>query len=279
VIALCFLPPPAFAQVRRALPPPHQVRSAPTWDDLADAITDRRADVAIVDPCTGGDRLAADRLRSLTGLVKGAPSIAVIGYVSVTAAAIRAVESLVRLGAAGIVVRGVDDGTEPLAAVVHRAMASSRAWQLLHSLGDPMERLPARVGEALGMMFRHPDRVRSVSDLATAARTTRRSLDRWLARAGLAPARTLMSCARANAAFHLVAGGGVPAAHAAALLGYTSARALTRELRSLTGHHPTARSKHPTSAAFGAAVSRRLVRTVPMGRDPRRELDRGTVAY
>src|SRR5215216_3212454 len=82
------------------------------------------------------------------------------------------------------------------------------------------------------------ERVRSVSDLASEARTTRRSLDRWLARTGLAPARTLLACARANAAFHLLAGGHVRTSRAAEMLGYTSSRALARELHSLTGHAP-----------------------------------------
>ena len=90
--------------------------------------------------------------------------------------------------------------------------------------------------------------------------TTRRTLDRWLARAGLAPARTLLACARVSAAFQLMSSGGVRTRGAAALLGYASPRALSRELQWLAGFGASAVPSHMTHAALVAALRPRLFR-------------------
>jgi transcriptional regulator GlxA family with amidase domain len=196
--------------------------------------------------------LAAARART--------PTTPVIGYVSVTAAAIHAVQSLVRSCDAEIVVRGVDDATDPLFRTLQRSVAGSVAEPLVLALGAPLAPLPVDIADALTTLFRRPDRLRSVHDLATAASTTRRTLDRWLARAGLAPARTLLACARVSAAFHLMTTGGVRAGSAATLLGYASPRALSRELQWLAGFAPSAIPSHMTHAALVDALRPRLFR-------------------
>jgi transcriptional regulator GlxA family with amidase domain len=117
------------------------------------------------------------------------------------------------------------------------------------------------------MAFGRPDRVRSVGDLALAARTTRRSLDRWLARAGLPSARTLLSCARANAAYHLLAGGRVRASEAASLVGYGSPRSLSRELQAIAGQPVSAIPLRLSRDAFAAAIERRLARDTRVAPD------------
>lgn len=259
MIALTFLPPPSLSQLRRALPPPHAVRVASTWDDLIAATRAREGDVVVVDPCTAGVRNIGDRLLDLSDACVSAPGISVVGYVSVTAAAIHAVHRLVRCFDAEIVVRGVDDGVDALAATLHRSLAAASAEPLLAS-ARWFAPVPSDIARALALLFRRPDKVRSVDDLASAASTTRRTLDRWLARAGLAPARTLLGCARVSAAFHLMTRGKVRAANAAALLGYPSARALARELHRLTGWAPSAIPNHVTQAAFVEAIRSRLYR-------------------
>lgn len=260
MIALCYLPSPALTQLRRALLPPHHIRPAASWGALTDHVAFRRGDVVIVDPCSAPERDAGARLRLLGTALSRAPALPVVGYVSVTAPAIHAVQALVQLGAAEIVVRGVDDGAESLASAIHRAVAGSAADRLVQSLGNPFGPLPTGVAAALHRLFRRPEQVRSVSDLAGAAGTTRRSLDRWLARAGLAPARTLLSCARVNAAFQLLAPGRVRATQAAAMLGYPSPRALARELQSLTGYAPSALPGRVSVDTFVAALGPRLLR-------------------
>ena len=262
VIIRCYLSPQSLARVQHAFPPRHCVGNASTWGALVSDLHHRRCDVAIVDPCVGGDHHAHSRLNALTQAMALVPSIPVIGYVSVTASAMRVVQALVRSGAPEIVIRGVDDTLDALAGAIHRAVATCGWGGVVSTLDARLHALPVPIVSAIQAAFTHPERVRSASDLAAAARMTRRSLDRWLARAGFSPARTVLSCARVNAAFHLLAGGRVRVAEAALLVGYASSRSLTRELGAITGCAASEVTR-VSRDAFAATLGRRLVRRRP----------------
>lgn len=257
---LTFLPASALAQLLRALPAPHQVRNVNEWRSVV-ALTRRRDfDAAVVDPTYGVDHGFADRIRALTEPPATTPLIA---YLSVTAPSIRAAQLLAQLvpvGVSNVVVRGVDDSPDVFSDAIHRVVAACAASSIVRAAGDPFGALPAPVARALEALFHRPERVRSVAALASEAKTTRRSLDRWLARTGLAPARTLLACARTTAAFHLLAEGRVRTSRAAAMLGYTSPRALARELHALTGHAPSAIPDPLTPTEFSRAIGRHLRR-------------------
>lgn len=221
-------------------------------------LRDGACDAVIVDPDVAGERPPAERLSALAAV--GPSGVPILGYVSVTATAIKAAHTLARLGASEIIVRGFDDSAATLATTVRRAVTEHAASCLVRSSTSLFANLPARVADAVVMLFRRPERTKSVDELAATAGTTRRSLDRHLARAGLAPARTLLACARANAAYHLLAGGGIRPAGAASLIGYASPRALAREFRALTGHAPSAVPARLPPQMFLATVNRRLTR-------------------
>ena len=259
VIICCYLSPQSLAHVQHAFPPPHCVRNAGTWGALVSDLQHRRCDVAIVDPCAGGVHCAPGRLNALTHAMTLVPCIPVIGYVSVTASAIRVVQTLVRSGAPEIVIRGVDDSVDALAGAIHRAVATCGWGAVASAIEAPLQALPGPIAVAIQAAFTHPQQVRSVADLAVAARMTRRSLDRWLARSGFCPARTVLSCARVNAAFHLLTGGSVRVAEAALLVGYASSRSLTRELTAISGC-PASQATRVSRDAFAATIGRRLVR-------------------
>ena len=260
MIVLCHLPPQPLAQVQRAFPPPHRVVNASAWDALVADVRHIRGDVAVVDPCHGGDHLSSGRLEALAGVSSDHTVVPIIGYLSVSAPAMRAVQSLVRLGAIEIVIRGVDDSTVAIRTVVHRAFATCTARRVVAVVRDPLRTLPPAIAAAVTGAFHHPERLQSVGDLAAAAKTTRRSLDRWLARAGLASARTLLACARANAAFHLLTSGQVRRATVASLVGYASSRSLGREMLAVTGYPASAVIAGLSRDAFVEALGRRLVR-------------------
>jgi len=260
VIIRCYLPSHSLAHVQHAFPPPHHVENAESWDLGLAALRDRECDLAIIDPCTDGDHLAPDRLGALAAATQGIVPLPVIGYVSVTACAMRSVQALVQLGACEIVIRGLDDSIDALASTVRRAVATCESARVVTAVGTPWHALPAPVATAIRMAFHRPEQLRSVTDLATAARTTRRSLDRWLARVGLSPARTVLSCARVNAAFHLLASGQVRVAEAALQVGYASSRSLTRELFAITGYPASAIPARLSRDELSTAIARRLQR-------------------
>ena len=261
VIVLCFLQPQPLAQVNRAFPRPHRVTNANTWDAFLSGVREERVDIVVVDPCAGASQPLSDRLCSLASELEFRPTIPIVGYVSVTASAMRAVQGLVALGAAEIVIRGVDDSAEALSATVQRSVAAFSASRVVRAVGLPFETLPSGVALALQQAFHRPAEVRSVADLATAAKMTRRSLDRWLARAGFSSARTLLACARVNAAFHLLAAGSVRMQQAASALGYSSSRSLAREVHAVTGYPASAIPSRLSRDAFDAALGRRLLRS------------------
>ena len=256
----CCLPSSALSQVERAFPPPHRVSCSADWNVAVARLRDPACDALIVDPTIGGEGATHQRLTALSAASGESRRAPIVGYVSVTASAVKAAHSLARLGASEIVVRGVDDSVAALRRTLHRVVADHAAARLVVG-SNLLAALPAAIADAIVTLFRRPERVRSVSDLAASAGTTRRSLDRYLARAGLAPARTLLACARAHAAFQLLAAGGVRLSGAARLAGYPSARALTREFRALTGQVPSGVPSRLTSDLFIATVTRRLVRS------------------
>ena len=139
-------------------------------------------------------------------------------------------------------------------------MTDHAAARLVAGAPDLLAALPASVAEAVVALFSRPERTRSIDDLAATAGTTRRTLDRHLARAGLASARTLLACARAHAAYRLLATGAVRPSGAASMVGYPSPRALTREFRALTGHVPSAVPSRLSQERLMATLSRHLVR-------------------
>jgi len=260
VIVLSHLPSLSVAQLQRALPPPHVVSNSVTWDELVARVHRWQHDVAVIDPCVGNEHLAVARLGRLRPVLALAPSAPVIAYVSVSVAAMRAVQALGQLVPHELIIRGVDDSPDALAAAVHRVVAAGAAIRLMACVATSLRELPPNMSAAIEAMFHRPERVRSVSELVATAHTTRRSFDRWLARAGLAPARTLLACARANAAFHILTVGRLPRRRAAALVGYSSARSLARELHALTGWSRSPKAAQFTKDEFATALGRRLAR-------------------
>ena len=258
MIVVCFLPPPQAGHLHRAIRAPHTIAPAATWDALLSELRRPQCDIAIIDPSVGGDFLAEARLESLERALRTPLAVPVLGYLSVTAVALRTAHTLAKLGASDVLIRGVDDSVDAITAALTRAVTKRASSLLLGALIDQLDGLPATLGGAIRMAFEHPERVRSVSDLANAAWTTRRSLDRWLVRAGLPSARVLLSSARANAAFHLLADGTVRASEAASRVGYTSARSLSRDLIAMTGKPASAVPLRLSRQAFAEALSRRL---------------------
>ena len=257
---LCYLPSPALAQIQRALPSPHSIANAATWDVFVARVRRRECDLAIVDPCYGGEHRTCDRMHALASAVAGTPRAPVVGYVAVTAAAIRATHALTKLGASEVLIRGMDDGPAALSAALKSVVASTAANQLLRVAGHALSALPPAVARGVTEAFEHPDRFHSVSQLAEASASTRRSLDRWLARVGMAPARTLLACARAHAAFNLLATGHVRVASAASQLGYPSPRALSRELHAITGFPARSIGTALSPGAMAALLQQRILR-------------------
>jgi hypothetical protein len=223
------------AHLQRALSPTHAVRTAASWRELL-ALLETLADEAIVvDPCVRDDSLGRRGTSVVEYLCACVAGARLVGYVSVTAEAMAAAVTLARCGATEIIIRGVSDQPAQLLRAVRLASASTLTANAIAGLEPALSHLPPPVALALRQVVAHPDELRTVRAVAESARVTRRSLDRWLARAGLAPARRFVACARAITAFSLLLRGGATMGDVAAALGVRSSRSLARELNVITG--------------------------------------------
>jgi AraC-like DNA-binding protein len=228
---LALLPPPLLARVRESLGRHDRLRHVPSWDALRHELARTPPDVTIVAPellpRAGRDDRAFDALA-------GVP---VIGYLSVSAEAVHASLALARQGARAMIVRGVDDRAGPLRAVLDGVAADGLAARLLAALAPQLDAAPAPLSHALRALLARPRRFLDVRDLAAAAHVERRTLDRSLARAGLATARTQLAVARACFAYPRLAPR-TGLASIAGALGLASSRTLAREIVRLTGCRP-----------------------------------------
>ena len=97
-----------------------------------------------------------------------------------------------------------------------------------------------------------------MQDLAVAAAMTRRSLDRWLDRTGIAPAKMLVIGARLLRAYHYMRDPGYLLEDVAAKLGYPTARLFARQMRLATGLMPSTVRERVAPDRFVATLGARL---------------------
>lgn len=154
---------------------------------------------------------------------------AMIAYSSVTTAAL---ESAVVL-AQGTPARFVFRGTPNERSALERALlapSTELGSALLAILGTNMNSLPAGLRERVATMFRNGDGPASPDALAAASTLSRRSLDRYLADAGLVSARRVIETARVMSAYRAIITSRTPLVRVAAMLGYKAQRTLDAQL-------------------------------------------------
>jgi AraC-like DNA-binding protein len=231
------LPPSLVSRVRQACALTCTLHAAPSWNEALRLAHERDADVLVFEPT---DAVTASDFASL---VAAAPHVVLVGYASVSSAAVRATLALGQHESSRMIIRGIDDDPARLRHALAQAMESSLAARIFDAISSDVARIPAPLTAALDRMLRHPRRFLGVEDLAQSASLNRRALDRWLARAGLSSARTLLACARAAGAWRALARRGVTLAAAAESLG-VSERLLARDIRRATGSGARRLAKH-----------------------------------
>lgn len=138
-----------------------------------------------------------------------------------------------RAGARTLVLEGIDDQPERLRRALV-ALAPRRAVDaFLERIEPALAKLPPILAAAIVEMFRDPQASDGVRSLVARAGMTSRSIERWLGRAGLAPASRLVSVARLLRARIALAAPSVGLARAAAEAGLSSERVLQRHSRAL----------------------------------------------
>ncbi|HWZ61042.1 MAG TPA: AraC family transcriptional regulator [Gemmatimonadaceae bacterium] len=233
MLLLARLSPPMLSHLRIVAGGTHTVLAAPSWPSMAAVLRARPVDIAVVDPCIDG---GADT-ESMRALRVGFPSVAVLVYTAISPDSTRAMLALGELGVRHCILRGFDDEPGRFRDGLELLRAAALEDQVLATLRVPLlaEQAPGSLVSAIEQMFRTPRRFRTAEDIAVAAGMPRRGVNRWLERAGVAPARMLVIGARVLRGYQYAQNPALAVADIAGRLGYPDPRVFSDHVRMMTG--------------------------------------------
>lgn len=253
---VAFLSEHLLSTLRAVLREDHRIFTPLAADALAAAIQQSHADVLVVEPSA----VPSPQWPALLGLLRQEGMPTVVVYTTINPPAMRATVELARLGIRHIVLKGYDDTPRNFRALFDALASDFWASVLYQRLRDDWHELPLPVLDALAFLFRFPDRVRTVGDLAAAAGVTTRTLHRWLGRVGITSAKRLVLAARVEWAHTLLRTGRLHVSEVANRLGYVSPRQFRREVQLLTGLPPAALSRRWSTDDLVDALTERVRR-------------------
>ena len=225
-----------LTQLRAALARDHTLVAVPTWGELPQVFRGRAVDVVVLEPAP----LGPDELAPLLRLLASHPAVPVIVYTSVSPAAMRVTVELARRGVHHVVFRGIDDAPGRFRALMQDLADTTWRSALWPWVEARVALVPAPLERAVRELFDAPHRFTDVADLAAASGLTRRTVERWLTRAGIASPKLLVVSARVERAHHIMRSSGADVATVAERVGYPSARLFARQVALVTGAPPTA---------------------------------------
>jgi len=233
------LPPGSLARLRAVLSGDDELTEVADWPSLSAALHSQPIDLIVVDPRLGRDDAARDDREPslLLTLLTEFRSVPAILYSSHTREGLRAVLPLLRSGAYQVIFRGFDDTHERLRTLLDQIAASILGERLLGVILPKLEdaEAPAEVVQAIARLFRAPQAFRTVHQLAAVAGRQRGMLDRWMTKAGLAPAKVVMLAARVAWTYHYLRAPGNLLKMLALRLGYADTVPLGRHVKRMTG--------------------------------------------
>ena len=229
----------------------HSISAAGSWDELRAAVQQRVTDVLVVDPVVDG----TSRVDVIQEIHRQFPSMPIVIYTTLSAASMRAIVELGRIGIEHVVLNRFDDERRRFLELLERAPAQTLSDQMLRSLEPELSRLPVAIVRAVEQLYRSPGRFRTAQDLSAAAGTLLRTLYRQLEIAGIHSPRLLVASARLLRAYSLMRDPGRQIKEVAAKVGYHSHYQLTQHMRALTGHTPRSVRMHVEPELFVALLA------------------------
>jgi AraC-like DNA-binding protein len=226
-------------RLARALPGDVKVAECTTLADCQSKL-ERPVDCVIVDPLLLGEEEIEDLLRIIRCRREQ-----LIFYTKLTNASIRRMLPSLREGAADIIVADMEDYPERLCQTIHSLPSISVRASLVSALAPAFPRLNPTVGRGLLAVLIDPSMI-SAKELRDDSSVSRRTIERDLTRARLAPLHRWWSVSRLARSFTALAETEITFARAARLAGYASPRSLNRQYLAIT-HVPLAEVRHKLS--------------------------------
>lgn len=267
IVGAC-VEPAKLARLRGAVGDSHRVHAALDWDHADSIIRRQPVDVMVVDPHFGSVEPRTDNIRELRARFRSVP------FVVYSVLAAQTLKPLVELGQEGLehlVLYGVDDDPRQLRKVLERQPGVLLAERLLEKLAPRFRAMPANVVRAIERLVHTPAAFHGVSDLASAANVSRRTIYRECERAELASPRELVAGARILRAYAFLRESDYSIEDVAAHLRFSSPHHLTKTMRWACGL-TTARARDRLSPGdFVAVLAERLIPvaggSVPLAHD------------
>ena len=245
------LPPTLLTYLRRVLGDEHVLTAVGGWAELLGAVRQRPIDVLVVDPRADG----GSEFEPLYALMERYPSMPVVVYTTLAPETLRTAVELAKRGVRHVVLRGFDDEPQRLRDLLEQLPAHRLGGEAYASIAGALEGSMPLLQRALARMFERPHLIQGVESLASAAGMTRRNLDRWLEKRGLASARILIFSARLAQAYHYLGERAFTLDDITKKLGYASPRVFSRQVRATMGLSPSALREEMPPGRFMEALT------------------------
>lgn len=259
------LPPASLGRLRAALGADDELIEVADWSALGRALRSQPIDLMVLDPRTAtaepnlDEQAEPSQLLTLLSEFRSVPAIL---YSTHTREGLRAVLPLARSGAHQVIFRGFDDTRERLRALLDQIAAGLLGERILEAIVPRLDAadVPPEVVQAVARLYRAPQAFRTVHQLAAVAGRRRGQLDRWMLKAGLAPAKVLIVAARVAWTHHYLRAPGNRFKTLALRLGYPDTVGLGRHVKWMTGMTPTELRRRVAADDLLAILLQRVVR-------------------
>lgn len=252
VVAL--LPRQLLDHLTQVLGPTHSLSASADWNALRATVQSRIVDAVIADPAFDGDVHTQD----LMDLRESYPSLPIILYTTLSAAAMQGVIRLARYGVEHVVLARFDDEPKRFLELIEGVPGHALSDRMLKELREPIAKLPVTIGRAIEQLYRSPGRFHSAGELAAVSGITTRGLYRHLTAAGMPSVKALLVSARLVRAYGYLTDPGRSVKEVAARVGYSRPWLLTKQMREYTGYVPRDVRQALPAEEFVTLLTRRV---------------------
>ena len=251
---LAILTPGARRRVELAVPSGCELLSSHDAPAAIQALMQRGCDALVLDPSLLADDLHEQMLSAIA-----VATVPVLLYAPLTALGARRTLQIEELGPHELVLRGVEDDLELLRRRIAGMFELSVPAVLFSNAASRFRRFPEGLQTASMALFGNGPVPRWVDELAANATLTRRSVDRWMHRAGIRGASMLLDTARLARAWDPLARRKESPADVALALGYSRLRLFAAHTYRIVGVPPAQLGGHLSRAEFTRRLTTSLL--------------------
>ncbi len=255
-LILTLLPPRLLRHVEFVIGRDDRVIVAKTWVELDMLLRTNPVSIAVIDPSSDG----AGKTTEFERVRANYPSLPIVAYVPLTAAAFRAVAQLSRLGLDHVILYCHDDSADRMLATIDKARSNPLTIRFIKVLRPRLDRLPISIVKAVEEMLAEPHRYPSAQDIALSANVSVVRLYRSFHHANLGPPRRMVMAAKLLRAYSHLRDPGQSVGGVSTKLAYRNPRVLAEHMNEVFGLTPSRVKDYLTE---DQAVARLLAWIVP----------------